>query len=315
MPVLAGAQVAELINGVDVDRLLRKAFAGLVGGESVQPPQTRMVLAGGGDAIIYPAALQAMGVIGVKVSPYLPAATPPVSAWTLLMSSDTGDPILLCDSLALTTERTAATTALAVDLLAPKAARTVAIVGAGAVAAAHLRHIGRVRDFDEARVFSPSVARGDEAPRRRMSTVNEAVVFCQTIEDAIDQTDIVLLCTSSPTAVIDVDATTPSALITSISTDAPDAHEIPPGALPNLCVYCDYRITAPVTAGEMILAERNGVWSAEAIIADLPELVSGVAPPRPTGRAFFRSTGLGIEDAAFAAGVLRAYADRPKTYP
>lgn len=59
----------------------------------------------------------------------------PVTAYTLLLSASTVEPVLLVDSLARTTARTAATTALAVDLSAPDAHK-LAVIGAGQVAIA-----------------------------------------------------------------------------------------------------------------------------------------------------------------------------------
>ncbi len=65
-------------------------------------------------------------------------------------------------------------------------------------------------------------------------------------------------------------------------------------------MFCDYRATAPLTGGEMIIAQQSG-WSPDSIIADLPELVSnGDGFVTPNGRKFFRSTGLGIEDIEIA---------------
>ena len=65
-------------------------------------------------------------VYAVKVSPYLPqpAGKAVVTAWTLLVSTRTGQPVALIDAGVLTVERTAATTAVAVDLLAPADAST-----------------------------------------------------------------------------------------------------------------------------------------------------------------------------------------------
>ena len=58
---------------------------------------------------------------------------------------------------------------------------------------------------------------------------------------------------------------------------------------------------AAVAAGELRpLIEAGRVE----VLADLPELVTGTAPPRLPGRAFFRSVGLGIEDLAVAALLL-----------
>jgi L-arginine dehydrogenase len=305
-PVLGADDVARLSAGIDVASALREAFAGLATGTSHQPAQTVIELGDGADAIVYPAAVGDLGVVSVKLSPYLPARMPPVTAWTLLLSTETGEPVLLCDSATLTTERTAATTALAVDHLAPAGAAVLAVVGSGPLAAAHLRRVAPCRTFDAVRVYSPSASLGDEESRARMSAAARGVDFSPTVEEAVAGADVVLLCTSSAAPVLETAATEPDALITSISTNKPRAHEISPRELAALAVYCDYRATAPLVAGEMLIADADGLWSPSDIVADLPELVSGAAPPRPDGRAYFRSTGLGIEDAAVAVALLRA---------
>ena len=305
-PVLGADEVAQLSVGIDVASALREAFAGLASGRSHQPAQTIVEFGDGADAIVYPAAVENLGVVSVKLSPYLPARTPPVTAWTLLLSTETGEPVLLCDSAALTAERTAGTTALAVDHLAPATASVLAVVGSGPLAAAHLRHVVPLRTFDAVRVYSPSASLGDEDSRARMSAAAHRVEFSPTVEEAVTGADIVLLCTSSGTPVLETAATEQDALITSISTNKPRAHEIAPRALATLAVYCDYRATAPLAAGEMLIANEEGVWSPTDIVADLPELVSGAAPPRPDGRAYFRSIGMGIEDAAVAVALLHA---------
>ena len=66
---------------------------------------------------------------------------------------------------------------------------------------------------------------------------------------------------------------TKPALITSISTNVANAHEIPPAWLPDMDVYCDYRKTTPASAGEMKLAAQLHDWSPESVLGDLPELV------------------------------------------
>jgi L-arginine dehydrogenase len=143
---------------------LREAFEQLAFGAAAQPPQLMTLLPDGGDVITYQGVLA--DTYGVKVSPYLPDGIGggQVTAWTLLLSSKTGRPLLLCDSKQLTTERTAATTALAVDLLAPPQAATLAIVGAGPIAQAHLRYARVVREFRTVRAYSPGLASGARRP-------------------------------------------------------------------------------------------------------------------------------------------------------
>ncbi|MFF5014900.1 hypothetical protein [Streptomyces sp. NPDC001165] len=93
------------------------------------PGQFVVDLPDGGDVIRYPAVLPGPGVYAVKVSPYVPQAAGPtvVTAWTMLVSLSSGQPVALLDASDLTVERTAATTVLAADHLLPPDARTAAV--------------------------------------------------------------------------------------------------------------------------------------------------------------------------------------------
>lgn len=152
--VLDAEAVAQLLPQVDVLQEMRALFADLGRGQAVQPAQTLTLFPEGqGDFITYLGAASGAGTFGAKLSPYLPRAGGPViTAWTVLMSMETGQPLMLCDSGRLTTERTAATTALAVDLLAGEGSARVAVIGSGAVAQAHWRHVQGLRDWQEVRV-------------------------------------------------------------------------------------------------------------------------------------------------------------------
>ena len=91
----------------------------LAAGHAVQPPQQLVEFpAGKGDFINYGGVLAEDRVYGVKTSPYIVREQGPlVTAWTLLMSMQTGQPLLLCDAGELTTARTAATTAVVLVLI------------------------------------------------------------------------------------------------------------------------------------------------------------------------------------------------------
>ncbi len=305
---MSAREALAVLDPAAVKGALRSAFAGLSTGTTVQPDQTVTAFPNnGGDCIFYPGVLHDLDLVGVKVSPYIvrrtDAGLSPVTAYTLLLSASTGEPVLLVDSLALTTARTAATTALAVDLLAAPEASTLAVIGAGNVAVEHIRFVSGGHDWSEVTVYSPSLVddacESHSARRSELAGVASNARIAPSARDAVAGADVVLLCTSSGQPVIDLADVKNGALVTSISTNSANAHEIAPSALPHLDVYCDYRATAPVTAGEMILAAEDG-WSAAGIKADLSELIGGYTPDFSRTR-FFRSTGLGIEDLAIAS--------------
>ena len=298
--------VRDALPALDIRGALVAMFRALAAQQAVQPAQTLTLLPNeAGDFITYLGALADEKVFGAKLSPYLPAdGKATITAWTTLMSMETGCPLMLCDAGLLTTERTAATTALAVDLLAPRDAARLAVIGAGAVGLAHLRHAGPLRTWRSIRVFSPDLF-GNAAKRAALGAADPRAQACDSLQACVEDADVVMLCTSSGKPVLSKDALTKPALVTSISTNVANAHEIEPAWLPELDVYCDYRKTTPSSAGEMTLAARHG-WSPDEIKGDLPALVSDAcAKPTYERSVFFRSIGLGLEDIAIAHALYR----------
>jgi L-arginine dehydrogenase len=302
--VLNEIEITELLPKVDIRAALERMFRSLAKGEAVQPPQTLSLFPhNSGDFITYLGVLAEEKVFGAKLSPYIPGGSQAlVTAWTLLMSTETGMPLLLCDSKKLTTERTAAASIIAADTLAPPDASVLTIVGSGPMALAHLRYAERIRAWKEVRIASPGI-QASSIP----AAISGGILIAKTTNtnDAVSGADVVLLCTSSGTPVIDAKVLAKTAVVTSISTNVANAHEVDPAALQGFDVYCDYRETTPAVAGEMKLATQTGQWNPEALCGDLSQLLTGRArAPSRERPAFFRSVGLGLEDIAAAVALL-----------
>jgi L-arginine dehydrogenase len=295
-------QARELLARIDVPQILRKLFRDLAAGHAVQPAQQLVEFPqGAGDFINYLGVLAEDGVYGVKTSPYIVREQGAlVTAWTLLMSMKTGQPLLLCDAGELTTARTAATTAVAVDALAPVNATRLAIIGSGKVAQAHLHYVKSLRDWQSLSLYSPSLS-ADAQTQALLKAITPNLKIADSRDAAVAEADVIMLCTSSAGPVIDPAALSKPALITSISTNAPRAHEVPPQSLNDMQVFCDYRRTTPGSAGEMLIASEQHGWSKDLIVGDLADLLSEkVQRPDCDRHVFFRSIGLGLEDIALA---------------
>ena len=300
-------QARELLAQVDVPQILRKMFRDLAAGQAVQPAQQLVEFPqGAGDFINYLGVLAEDGVYGIKTSPYIVREQGPlVTAWTVLMSMQTGQPLLLCDAGELTTARTAATTAVAVDALAPLAAKRLAIIGSGKVAQAHLHYVKGLRDWQSISLYAPNLSE-DAQTVSLLKNIEPRLNIVESREAAVQDADVIMLCTSSAGPVIDPSSLRKPALITSISTNAPRAHEVPPQSLNAMQVFCDYRLTTPGAAGEMLIAGEQHGWDKSAIVGDLPDLLSDkVQRPGYDRHVFFRSIGLGLEDIALANAIYR----------
>jgi len=304
--VITQPQARELLAQIDVPQILRKLFRDLADGKAVQPAQQLVEFPqGAGDFINYLGVLAEDGVYGVKTSPYIVREQGPlVTAWTLLMSMQTGQPLLLCDAGELTTARTAATTAVAIDALAPLNARRLAIIGSGKVAQAHLHYVKTLRDWQSITLYSPGLSTLDPQALAQLKSLDPRLSLVESREAAVHDADVIMLCTSSAGPVIDPATLSNPALITSISTNAPRAHEVPPQSLNNMQVFCDYRLSTPGSAGEMLIAGEQHGWDRNSIVGDLPDLLSEkVQRPDYDRHVFFRSIGLGLEDIALANAI------------
>jgi alanine dehydrogenase len=95
--------------------------------DTLNPPRTLLLMP----------AWQPAGDIGIKIATIFPGnaarGLPSVNAAYLLLSGQTGQPRALIDGRALTLLRTAAVSALAADLLAPRMPGTLLMVGTGAL--------------------------------------------------------------------------------------------------------------------------------------------------------------------------------------
>ena len=310
--ILDALAIEKLLPQVNVQSALRDMFLELAHGKAAQPPQTLTLFpSGNGDFINYQGVLEKHKVFGAKLSPYIAGNDQAiVTAWTCLMSMETGQPLLLCDAAQLTTERTAGTSALAVDLLSKADSKVLAIIGSGSIAAAHWRHVEGLRNWEQIRLWSPNL-KDNQKKQEDWRTLCPSVEFSESAQSAIQNADVILLCTSSGTPVIDTTRVNNGSLVTSISTNVAQAHEVPPQFLNSAQVYCDYRATTPEKAGEMVIAEQDYGWSTNDLRGDLPELVSGnAALPDGAAPLFFRSLGLGLEDISIAYEIFLANQNR-----
>ncbi len=229
----------------------------------------------------------------MKLSPYIVTADRPIiTAWTTLMSASTGQPLALCDAGLLTVERTAGTTALAVAELAPKGARRLAIIGSGRIAEAHWRLVAGLRDWEAVRVWSPRLHQ-KASSGTGWASADPRLQIADSATDACGDAEVVMLCTSSGTPVIETKALRPGVLVTSISTNVAQAHEVEPGFLAHarsIATTGRPRRAPPARwywrrARQLVCRQDHGRSG---------ELVAGRCP-RPSGNApvFFRSIGLG----------------------
>src|SRR5207302_4055858 len=116
-------------------------------------------------------------------------------ALIVLNDPQTGEPLAVMDGRLITEMRTAAVSAAATKLLAPKSAKALAILGSGVQARSHFEALRLVRNFEEIRVWSPNTSHAE-------SFAKEIGARSTSAEEAVRDADVVVTVTSSKTAVV-----------------------------------------------------------------------------------------------------------------
>jgi thiomorpholine-carboxylate dehydrogenase len=234
-------------------------------------------------------------MLGCKLVTVYPHSEPTHKAVIQLFDAATGAPLALLDGRLITEMRTAAVSAVATQLLASPTARTLAILGSGVQARAHVAALRLVRSFDRIRVWS----RNPEHARTFAAEIGAQVTSA---EEAVRGADVVITVTHSPTPVLRGEwlADRVHVLVNAVGAVGRSTHELDSAAMSGT-VIVDSRAAAEQEAGDVIMAGAT-------IYAELGELIAGTRPPAPEGRTVFKSLGLAVEDLAAARLVYEAFA-------
>src|SRR5256885_3881602 len=149
-----------------------------------------------------PAYLPTAGALTTKLVSLFPRNTDRPTHQAVIVAFDpaTGTPLALLDGEAITAARTAAGSALSIELLARKDAAVLTVIGTGVQARAHLAAVPRVRRFGEVRIVARDLVKA-EALARDLPRELRARGYAS-YEEAIRGADVVCACTHSPEPVV-----------------------------------------------------------------------------------------------------------------
>ena len=176
-----------------------------------------------------------------------------------LFDGETGVPTAILDASAITAVRTAAVTAVATGALARPDAATLAVLGAGTQARAHLRALAGVRAFERVWVYAPTAAHAEdvaeEASRSRAGAASPSPPAPQA---ALRDADVVVTVTSAREPVLRREWLKPGAHLNAVGASSPQNREIDTATVAASALFCDSRESLRNEAGEFRLAVAEG---------------------------------------------------------
>jgi ornithine cyclodeaminase/alanine dehydrogenase len=226
---------------------------------------------------------------------------PPIQGVILLCDADSGYPLALMDSTAITLGRTAATTALAARHLAVPDASVVTICGCGAQGSEHLRYIREVRPVRTAYAWDSDFEKAVDFAGQMSRALDISVSATKDLGAAIGESQICITCTPSRTPFIHSRYLHPGLFIAAVGADSPDKQELDADVLQSATVVVDL-LEQCVHVGELHHAIDAGMKES-AVYAELSEIVARKKRGRrtPSEVIVFDATGTALQDAAAAS--------------
>ncbi|MFF1447965.1 ornithine cyclodeaminase family protein [Streptomyces sp. NPDC058274] len=314
---LSRAQVGELLDTDAAIASQRAAFAAL-GDGSAELPGKIMHPSRFDDSVVfaYLARLSADTGPVAKIGSVNPgnatAGLPSIHAVINALDPVTGELVAVMDGTAVTTLRTAAASAVALDALATADSAELGVLGSGTQALAHVRAVNRVRTLRAVRLWSPDPGRRTRAARLLAGELGVAVEAVDTAREAVAGLPMVAACTLSTKPVVQGEWLTPGCTVVSVGSFEPTRSEVDAEVLRRAAaVVVDDPATAAEHAGPVVDALREGPLAFEDLIP-LGAVVTGRRAARtgPDDIVFYNSVGLGVQDAAAAWAVIEAAGGR-----
>jgi alanine dehydrogenase len=317
MLVLDKREVESLLDPDALRAAVAAALSDLSAGRASMPTRIAALVAEQ-DALLaaMPAYLPSAGALTTKLVSLFPRNTDRPTHQAVIVAFDplTGTPAALMDGEAITAARTAAGSALATDLLARKDAKTLAVLGAGVQARAHLRALTRVRTFREIVIGARDTEKA-AALAREIAAETGVPVRAASFADAVRAADVVCACTHSADPVVRREWLRPGTHVNSVGYNTA-GREVDGETVAAALVVIESRAAAlappPGGSNDLLWPIRDGLIDAKHIHAELGEVVSGARPGREDAAqlTLYKSVGVAVEDAAAAALVLRLARER-----
>jgi len=229
---------------------------------------------------------------------------PSVHAVVIALDAATGQPLACFDGEPITTLRTPAATAVAVDHLARPGAHELAVIGCGLQGRSHVRALaGRV---SRVHLWDHHPGRASALADQLGGDLGVPLLVAASPADAVGAADIVVACTTSVTPVLSGDWVAPGTTVVSIGSFAPDRSEVDATLVRKAhAIVVDHADIAQRQAGPLVAALAAGDIAPGSVV-ELGDVVTGRRLARPDDAAivYYNSVGLGVQDAAAVTTLL-----------
>jgi len=287
-------------------QLVRKAYVKRARGRVLEPLRIWFTVPGGASFYFMPAHVLGLGTVSAKVVSVNPrnrnGSLPSTSASIFVFDSKTGSELAQIAGDSLTAIRTAASSALATDILALKELDTLGIIGTGKQAQAHVRAIMEVRNVSRVLVYSRSKAHRAAFVRSVSKNIRVPVSAAISTEEVARKSDALVMATSSRVPLFNGSIVPLGTHVNAIGSALPNSREMDTTLVKRSVLVVDSMEQAVETYGDIMIPLEEKAITRSHIRAELGELLlnPSIIDRDRNDITIFKAGGLGVLDAVFA---------------
>lgn len=316
MLILNSNEVRQALPMDQAIAAMKDAYASLSDGTAVAPLRTRLPIPSRDAVSLFmPAYMkkdsaEALAVKVVSLYPSNPArGLAYIQAAVLVFDVETGRAIALLEGSTLTAIRTGAGSGAAIELLARKDSKIVAVFGAGPQGKTQLEAACTARKIETVFIYNPTREKAEAFVKELAGQGNipKDIRAAKTPQEAIERADIICTATGSTKPIFENKDVKPGAHISAIGAYTPEMQELPIETVARARIVVDSRATVMEEAGDIVKTIKAGLITEWDIYAELGEIVLGIKSGRQSDDeiTLFKSVGNAVQDAAAAQVALK----------
>lgn len=229
---------------------------------------------------------------------------PTIQGVIVLSDAENGYPLAVMDSTEITSQRTAAATAVAARYLARPESKTLTICGCGNQGRVSLRALRNLFPLERVFAYDVDSLKSQQFAADLSAEMAVPITPVAQVGDAVAQSDICITCTPSKQFFLKAEHIAPGTFIAAVGADNEEKQELDPTLLGQSKLVADV-VEQCATIGELHHALQARVMTKEQVHAELGEVVAGAKGGRTMSEdiIIFDSTGMALQDVVTAAFV------------
>jgi ornithine cyclodeaminase len=291
---------------------VRAAMIALSAGETRQLLRSILHFEDGRMFGVMPGALGEHAAFGAKVLSVFPknfeVGRPSHQGVVMMFDPVTGELACVAEAHTITAIRTAAASAVATDALARPEARSLAVLGYGEQAEAHVPAIAKVRPLERVTVWGRSLERAQAFAARMQKAVGVEAVAMASGEEAVAGADIICTVSAAREPILKGAWVAPGTHVNLVGSSFAGPVEADHDLVVRSRFIADYREGVLAQGAEFLKAKEAGLVDDSHVAGEIGQVLAGTLPGRQSADqvTVYKSLGHIVQDLAAVQVLLAA---------